>query len=843
MQAVSEDGAAQQVPLLDTWIFRESTVVPGILKARRAQLFPDKFGTIGKKESVKLSQVWNLNHRYRVGALRKHKYSILHEGRNNSVVALARGQYDEKELWSFKIHNGRHIIKDTDKTTLAFNNADDARLWHQTFQSIIADLAAKQGVERRRKQSTADTPSQRPSRPRIQVTTPAGLESDCNSEFGGSPDTGTPPGLHGAVPSPFAGGASLESMNGRLGSDHSLEPPAATLPVEAHAHGLDMEMWEAWYCQDGVTVFFGTNKENRDVLMVSLIVRAPPNLVTEVLLKNEYARSASQIGLQSTKVLEKVDDSTIVFTGTWQPGGWAAALLAPREVVIKRTWRREDDGTFVVMMQSVDHPAAPAREPPFYNWRAPIRAQIEFSGYTLAPLQPHFANHDTSQETLVTHIMKADMGGWTSNSLSTRLPQPLLRWSALWHSVIRPVVHHNLMLRNRAEAERFVTRPFLMGTHDAPQAGPSPLPAGAAQRASRADSAKKRATTSVFKPAQHLDGAEEAQEQYHDAERCPDNDPAMSKPLLQQNSEGTAAGPTNGACNTGSCNKRFWSCPGDAGFKVRGPNYLRDKKKIPANDPLFALAAVDLVECETSTFHIAQHLPSLKASKAPFTFLVNIIVPGNPPFHLVMSWAADASSFEGIETLSRQGSGSMSVAPTPRLASLSHSLDEGSDNGKHADLDSPFDLSLARFLAGGDSKDALARRNNTFKLIPRVTKGSWIIKQSVGTTPCLLGNKLTTKYYQGPGYMEVDIDVGSSSVAATVVGLVQGATKSLVVDMGIVLEGHSAEELPESLLGTVRFSHLDLGTAQYLDTESGELRPRSDLLRKLNRLRSKEKNV
>ena len=47
------------------------------------------------------------------------------------------------------------------------------------------------------------------------------------------------------------------------------------------------------------------------------------------------------------------------------------------------------------------------------------------------------------------HMLQADMGGWTSNSLSTRLPQPLLRWSALWHSVIRPVVHHNLMLRNR----------------------------------------------------------------------------------------------------------------------------------------------------------------------------------------------------------------------------------------------------------------------------------------------------------------------------------------------------------------------------------------------------------
>ena len=41
-----------------------------------------------------------------------------------------------------------------------------------------------------------------------------------------------------------------------------------------------------------------------------------------------------------------------------------------------------------------------------------------------------------------------------------------------------------------------------------------------------------------------------------------------------------------------------------------------------------------------------------RASKAPFTFIVNIMVPGNPPFHLVMSWAADACSFDGIEALS-----------------------------------------------------------------------------------------------------------------------------------------------------------------------------------------------
>ena len=53
-----------------------------------------------------------------------------------------------------------------------------------------------------------------------------------------------------------------------------------------------------------------------------------------------------------------------------------------------------------------------------------------------------------------------------------------------------------------------------------------------------------------------------------------------------------------------------------------------------------------------------------------------------------------------------------------------------------------------RFLAGGSCAEADARRNATFKLIPRVTEGSWIIKQSVGTTPCLLGRKLRTLYHR-----------------------------------------------------------------------------------------------
>lgn len=113
-----------------------------------------------------------------------------------------------------------------------------------------------------------------------------------------------------------------------------------------------------------------------------------------------------------------------------------------------------------------------------------------------------------------------------------------------------------------------------------------------------------------------------------------------------------------------------------------------------------------------------------------------------------------------------------------------------------------------RFLDGSNET-----RNSLFKLIPSVVEGSWIIRQSVGHTPVIMGRKLRQTYHEGPGYFEVDIDVSSSRTAAAVVGMVSGATRSLTVDLGILLEGKCDEELPESLLGTVRLDHVDLDAA------------------------------
>lgn len=135
---------------------------------------------------------------------------------------------------------------------------------------------------------------------------------------------------------------------------------------------------------------------------------------------------------------------------------------------------------------------------------------------------------------------------------------------------------------------------------------------------------------------------------------------------------------------------------------------------------------------------------------------------------------------------------------------------------------------ICRFIAG-DGPEADARRNKKFKMIPNIAKGSWIIKQSVGTTPVILGQKLSTKYYRGDKYFEVDVDIGANSVAASITNLVCGATKSLAVDLGVLIEGQSEEHLPEQLIGTVRLEGLDLKTASYFDESSSTVMRKDDL--------------
>jgi len=67
-----------------------------------------------------------------------------------------------------------------------------------------------------------------------------------------------------------------------------------------------------------------------------------------------------------------------------------------------------------------------------------------------------------------------------------------------------------------------------------------------------------------------VEAIEQQVDEYHDAEKCRDNDEDAGQPLLQENVEGRREESTtnNSACASGCCDKQYWICPGNAGFKV-----------------------------------------------------------------------------------------------------------------------------------------------------------------------------------------------------------------------------------------------------------------------------------
>lgn len=76
--------------------------------------------------------------------------------------------------------------------------------------------------------------------------------------------------------------------------------------------------------------------------------------------------------------------------------------------------------------------------------------------------------------------------------------------------------------------------------------------------------------------------------------------------------DGVAASTGARAWREGTCDPKYWSCPGAAGFRVRGPKYLADKKKVEAAPPVFALVATELIRTQRKSLNVAELLPSVK---------------------------------------------------------------------------------------------------------------------------------------------------------------------------------------------------------------------------------------
>jgi hypothetical protein len=225
-----------------------------------------------------------------------------------------------------------------------------------------------------------------------------------------------------------------------------------------------------------------------------------------------------------------------------------------------------------------------------------------------------------------------------------------------------------------------------------------------------------------------------------------------------------------------------WTEPPGTTFSVRGANYMRDSKKAQSTPSVFRLLTVDLVKVDKSlATGICSH-PNERIQRAlareretgqqelpAFVFAVNLVIPTSATlYHKVFYFGCD-----DMHTIT----------------------DTSTSFGK-----------LANQFFFGESD---AFRNATFKLIPRIVEGNFIVRKAVGSKPAILGKKIKQTYIRTKRFMELIVDIASDTVAAKIVNLSIGYAKTLSVDMAFVLEGNDGSTLPEQVLGAVRLNKLD----------------------------------
>lgn len=120
--------------------------------------------------------------------------------------------------------------------------------------------------------------------------------------------------------------------------------------------------------------------EGIEAFMVSTIVRSTPSTCFHALIESNKDRTSGTTGFLNMEVLEKIDDHVDVVCSRLQLNGNMSSFLAPREILLDRNWRKEEeDGTYIVVMKSVNRTLAENTSSKFEDagrhfWD-PIRAQ------------------------------------------------------------------------------------------------------------------------------------------------------------------------------------------------------------------------------------------------------------------------------------------------------------------------------------------------------------------------------------------------------------------------------------------------------------------------------------
>ncbi|KAE8690231.1 Protein ENHANCED DISEASE RESISTANCE 2-like [Hibiscus syriacus] len=525
----------------------------------------------------------------------------------------------------------------------------------------------------------------------------------------------------------------------------------------ANNQAFSRKHWRLLQCQNGLRIFeellevdYLPRSCSRAMKAVG-VVEATCEEIFGLIMSMDGTRFEWDCSFQYGSLVEEVDGHTAILYHRLQLD-WFPAFVWPRDLCYVRYWRRNDDGSYVVLFRSREHENCGPQ--PGY-----VRAHVESGGFNISPMK----SLNGKPRTQVQHLMHFDLKGWGVGYISSFQQHCLLQ-----------------MLNSVAGLREWFAQTDERGA-------PPRIPVMVNMASSSVPSKKTQKINELpVPPAPSLDQTNAANrnsvlmDEYSDddEDQMPETEqeayPTKSDNDVKRTAlEEESIQKIDLSCFSGNLrrddrdnSRNCWTISDGNNFRVRSQHFCYNKTKIPAGKHLMDLVAVDWFKDSKRMDHVVRRqgcAAQIASQKGLFSLVFNVQVPGSTHYSMVFYF-------------------------------VTRELVPGS--------------LLQRFVDGDDEF-----RNSRLKLIPLVPKGSWIVRQSVGSTPCLLGKAVDCNYIRGPKYIEVDIDIGSSTVANGVLGLVIGVITSLVVDMAFLVQANTTDELPERLIGAVRVSHIELSSA------------------------------